>query len=81
MLHNYLISGILHSHQDPPGYVDHEYLLGNFIPREWRSETGPDAAAMSTVSRMGSNTFSCFVVRNRITFTQYFTSSSGEIVW
>ena len=86
VLHNYLrISDIrsssLSSRQYcPPGYVDHEDSLGNFIPGDWRLEVGQNAA-LTTVSRMGSNTFSHSSASMRNTFKQYFTSPSGEIEW
>ena len=60
VLHNYLISEVIHPQGNiaPQGmYVDHEDPMGNFIPGDWRSETGQNAA-LTTISHTGSNTFS-----------------------
>ena len=84
VLHHYLwISDIRNSALSsrqycPPGCVDHENSLGNYIPGDWRSETGQNAT-LSTVSHVGSNTFSHSTASIRNTIKQYVTSSSGEI--
>ena len=85
VLHNYLKICDIRSASTtrqycPPGYVDHEDPLGNFIPGDWRSETG-QTAALTTVSQMGSNCFSRSAGCIRDTYKEYFVSPSGELEW
>ena len=85
-LHNYLKisemrSSVANSRQYcPPGYVDHEDPLGNFIPGDWRSETGP-STGLGSISRMGSNTFSRSAATVRDAFKDFFTSPQVEVEW
>ena len=54
--------------------------MGNFIPGDWRSERGQNAA-LTTISHTGSNTFSRSAAFMRDTYKEYFVSSSGELEW
>ena len=85
VLHNYLKITDFRSYSSsrqycPPGYVDHEDPMGNFIPGDWRSERGQNAA-LTTISHTGSNTFSRSAAFMRDTYKEYFVSSSGELEW
>ena len=85
VLHNYLKIADFRSYSSsrqycPPGYVDHEDPMGNFITGDWRSETGQNAA-LTTISHTGSNTFSRSAAFMRDTYKEYFVSSSGELEW
>ena len=83
VLHNYLKITDLRSYSSsrqycPPGYVDHEDPMGNFIPGDWRSEIGQNAA-LTTISHTGSNTFSRSAAFMRDTYKQYCVASCGEL--
>ena len=84
-LHNYLkVSDIRISSPTkqycPAAYVDHEDPLGNFIPGDWRSETG-QSAGFVRVSQTGSNSFSRSAAWVRDTTKDYFLSPHGQIEW
>lgn len=83
-LHNYLKVSDMRCNTArpycPPGYVDHEDPLGNFIPGDWRSETG-QSAGLSRMSQLGSNSFSRSAASVRDAFKQYFMSPEGELEW
>ena len=84
-LHNYLKISDMRSTSTnrqycPPGYVDHEDSLGNFIPGDWRSDGG-QSTGLSRISQLGSNTHSCSAAGIRDTFKQYFLSPKGEVEW
>ena len=84
-IHNYLkISDIRSASSSrqycPPGYVDHEDPLGNFIPGDWRVESG-QSGGLSRIPQVGSHSFSRSAASIRDSFKQYFSSPEGELEW
>ena len=66
----------------PPGYVDQGYVdhadpMGNFIPGDWRSEIGQNAA-LTTIPRTVSNTFSRSAAFMWNTYKEYLVHPLGN---
>ena len=64
----------------PAGYIDHEDVMGNFIPEDWRTEPG-GSSKLFRISLLSSNTHSPSAANIRDSFKNYFLTSKGEVEW
>ena len=62
----------------PPGYVDREDKDGIIVPGDWRHEV---SEGITSMSRLGSNTYSRSAAELRDAMKNYFMSPQGSLEW